>query len=117
MPDQTAPYLTIFGFEKPKNEYGWSPFVMKLHFRLRYGGLVYTVREGTKASAPKGKVPYVKFTETGDVMGDSALIIQRLEELGKLDDVTAGLDEQTRAMDYCLTSMIEDRMYWYLVSI
>jgi hypothetical protein len=111
----TKPYLTVYSYDHDHKAYSFTSFATKLHFRLRYASLPYDDGQGTRREAPKGKMPYVKFHETGSFMGDSALIIRKLIEMGKLDDFNANLSEEDKAKDYCLRSMIEEKLYFFLV--
>ena len=58
-----------------------SPFCVKLESFLRLNNIPYETKnfdpKSTYRKSPKKKVPYVVF-ESGEVMGDSTLIIERL---------------------------------------
>jgi len=109
------PYLTVLSFDLNHHEYGYTAFCTKLYFRLRHGGLPYETAKGTRGQAPKGKMPYARFEKTGELMGDSSLITQRLIDDGKLEELNAGLAPEQRAADFCLRSMVDDRMYYLTV--
>jgi hypothetical protein len=109
------PLLTVYTFDRDHKAYSFGAFVTKLHFRLRYGGIPYVDGEGTRNQAPKSKIPYVKFEETGELMGDSSFITRRLVDMGAIEDLNKDLSPEKKAEDFCLRSMIEDRMYYYLV--
>jgi len=111
----TKPSLTVYTFDSNHKEYSYSSFCTKLHFRLRYAGIAYADGEGTRNQAPKSKIPYVRFEETGEFMGDSGLVTQKLIDDGKLEDLNSGLLPEERAKDFCLRATIEDRMYYYTV--
>jgi hypothetical protein len=111
----SKPALTVYTYDSDHEQFSPVIFNVKLHFRLRYAGIPYDEAFGTRNTGPKGKVPYVKFADTGELMGDSELIIKRLTELGKMEDLNAGLSAPDRARDFCLKSMIEDRMNFFLV--
>ncbi len=114
---ETKPYLTVFSYDLVHDEYSFTYFTAKLRFRLRHGGVAYVDGAASRSQSPKSKVPYVRFEETGELMGDSSLITQRLVDDGKLEDLNAGLSPADRAKDFCLRSMVEDRMYYLLVRI
>ena len=122
----TQPHITVYRGWKDSGKYVWSPFVTKLEFRLRYGGLTYEVEEGSTFKAPKGKVPYItiaeKDHESGDMgsstcLADSTLIIQALVENGLLEDINASLSPVDRAHDLALRTLLEDKLYFYHVRI
>jgi hypothetical protein len=114
---EVKPLLTLYSYDRDDKKYGQTMFVNKLHFHFRYAGIPYEASSGSRGQAPKSKMPYVKFNETGEFMGDSALITQKLIAMGKLEDVNAHLSPQERAQDYCLRSMIEDKIYFHVVSL
>ncbi|KAK3341802.1 hypothetical protein B0T25DRAFT_416961, partial [Lasiosphaeria hispida] len=107
--------LIVYSLDQDRSTYSLSCFVTKLHFRLRYAGIPYENGLGTRGQAPKEKFPYVKFVDSGELLGDTALIVKRLVEQGRLEDLNAGLAPEERAVDYCLRAMLEDRLY-YLVN-
>ena len=111
------PVLTVFSFDEDQRQYSFTSFVTKLHFRLRFAGIPYENARGSRRQAPKDKIPYVRLNETGELMGDSALIAKKLVEMGRMKDLGADLSPETRAMDFCLRSMIEDKMYFLLVGL
>ena len=122
----TQPHITVYRGWKDSGKYVWSPFVTKLEFRLRYGGLTYEVEEGSTFKAPKGKVPYLtiaeKDYESGDMrsstcLADSTFIIQALVENGLLEDINASLSPVDRAHDLALRALLEDKLYFYHVRI
>jgi len=115
-PEESRALLTVFTSDHDHTAYSYSPFCTKLHFRLRHGEIAYTDGQGSRGKAPKKKIPYVRFEDTGTLMGDTSLVIQKLVELGKLEDLNTGLSPDTRAADYALRAMIEDRLYYFLVS-
>jgi hypothetical protein len=97
-----------------------SPFPTKLEFRLRHARLAYRVEEGASTAAPKGKIPYVDLSglqssdsELPAHLGDSTLILQRLVEMGQLEDLNAGLSEEQKALDVGIRALLEDKLYFY----
>ena len=122
----TQPHITVYRGWKDSVKYIWSPFVTKLEFRLRHGGLSYQTDAGSMSKAPKGKLPYITITEidskSGDTgnstsLADSTLIIQALMENGLLEDVNAPLSPADRAHDLALRALLEDKLYFYHVRI
>ncbi len=112
---QPKPYLTVLTLEASFKQYGFNAFSTKLYFRLRHAGIPYADGHGTRGQSPKKKVPYVRFEDTGELMGDTGLITQRLVKEGRLEDLNARLPPAERAADFCLRSMVEDRLYYFLV--
>ena len=114
-PAEIKPHLILYSLDREHTTYSMSAFVTKLHLRLRHGGVAYENAVGSRDAAPKKKIPYVKFVETGELMGDSALIVERLIKEGKLEDLDSELSPEQRAIDYCLRVMVEDRVYYLVV--
>jgi glutathione S-transferase len=86
-----------------------SPFCVKLETYLRMAGIPYEVKQGSMARAPKGRIPYVKLG--GQLLGDSALIIERLkQEHG--DPLDARLTPEQRALAVAAQRLIEDHLYF-----
>ena len=115
-PPVTQPLLNLYTFDKNTKRYSVSPFATKLRFALRHAGIPYEDHVGNFRDPPKKKIPYVKFLESGEFMGDTALIIQRLTQEGKMRDTRAALSPEQKAMDLCLRTIVEDRMYFLSVS-
>lgn len=120
----TEPHITVYRGWKDPGKYVWSPFVTKLEFRLRYGGLSYETEAGSTFKAPKGKVPYIAIvekdlkggdTECSTSFADSSLIIQALMENGLLEDINASLSPVDRTHDLALRALLEDKLYFYHV--
>ena len=131
--EEGKPELIIYTLDRDHKTYSMSLFATKLHLRLRHGGIRYENAMGNRGDAPKEKFPYVRFVGGGDhdddggdgdddgdgrFMGDSALIVERLVKRGKLEDLMmgSGVSEEIRAMDLCLRVLVEDRLYYLIVS-
>lgn len=97
-----------------------SPFVSKLEFRLRHGQVQHRNEVGTPLKGPRGKVPYVTWSEddtnkktaSPTMLGDSALITSTLIREGVLEDLNAHLSPSQKAQDLALRGLLEDRLYW-----
>ncbi len=86
-----------------------SPFCTKLETYLRMAEVPYKLGKFSRGDAPKGKVPYVRF-ESG-LMGDSQLIIERLEqELARPLD--AGLPPRDAALGRITRRTLEEAFYF-----
>jgi hypothetical protein len=111
------PSVTLFRGWPDRGCYVWSPFVTKLEFHLRLSGVPYAVEAGSPLKAPKGKIPYVNLTlnETTACIGDSALIMKRLVELGSLEDLNAAVPAPTKVQDLALRALLEEKLYFYHV--
>jgi hypothetical protein len=115
---QPTPALTVFRGWKDAGRFVWSPYVTKLEARLRFGGLAsYTTDAGSPRSGPKGKIPYVEMSPSGERLGDSALIVKALCEGGVLADLNARLSKAERAHDLALRALLEEKLSFYHVSI
>lgn len=116
----SQPRLTLYRGWEDRGCYVWSPFVTKLELRLRLSNFPYNVESGSPSTAPKGKIPYVDLRTDGGpslVLGDSTLIIKHLVELGYLENLYDSKPSTTRAHDVAICAMLEDRLYFYHVSL
>ena len=103
----------------PKGGYARSPFVTKLELRLRLAGVPYNTDVGSPFKGPKRKIPYVDVwlkEGASERLGDSALITKRLIELDQLEDLNGAISQEQSALDLALRALVEDRMYFYVVS-
>ncbi|MFI5299268.1 MAG: glutathione S-transferase family protein [Polyangiales bacterium] len=87
-----------------------SPFCAKLELYLRMKGLPHEVCPASPRGAPKGKIPYVKL-EDGTLMGDSQLIIERLEREHS-PSMDAHLDDRQRAIGRVARRTLEEATYF-----
>jgi glutathione S-transferase len=100
---------------RPWNTPNLSPFCTKLECYLRMAEIPHKTAAMKLGKAPKGKIPYVVLSD-GAAMGDSQLIIERLERAlvaeGKpaLDD---GLAARDRAIGH-LTQRALDEAYYFV---
>ncbi|WYZ39582.1 hypothetical protein EsH8_III_001496 [Colletotrichum jinshuiense] len=117
---QNQPDLVLFRGFPATNNYVWSPFVTKLEARLRFAGLKYRADQGSMGKAPRGKIPYIEITPTGEgkpiVLGDSGLIIQSLVDDNISKDFNATLSPVARAHDTAIRARLEDKLYFYQAS-
>ncbi|KAF2014381.1 hypothetical protein BU24DRAFT_213582 [Aaosphaeria arxii CBS 175.79] len=110
-----TPAITLFRGSDTPRQYVWSPFVTKLEFRLRVGGLTYTPACGSPRASPTGQIPYITLTsqdKDGDVksLGDSTRITQHFIAASALRDLNAGLSAKDAALDVALRCLIEERL-------
>ena len=119
-----VPKLTLYRGWPSRGTYAGSPFVTKLEFRFRHANLAYSTEPGSKAAAPKGKIPYVDISRVDDaegghpplLMGDSTLIIQHLSSTGRIADLNSPLSEAEKLQELALRALLEEKLYFYLVS-
>ena len=114
---QSPSALVLFRGWEDHGCYVWSPFVTKLEFRLRLSNVPYIVKAGSPLTAPTGKIPYVNLgtDEAPALLGDSTLIINRLVELGKLEDLNEAVPGSEKVQDLALRALLEDKLYFYHV--
>ncbi|KAF2809469.1 uncharacterized protein BDZ99DRAFT_463263 [Mytilinidion resinicola] len=108
--------LTVYRGWPTVGAYVWSPFVIKLEARLRFSGTPYTTDSGSPLKAPKGKIPYIEYTDETNrtiTLGDSTLIINHLTDSGTLPDLNATLSPGKKAIDLALRALLEDKLYFY----
>ena len=86
-----------------------SPFCGKLETYLRMTGTPHTVVAAAMTKAPKGKIPFV--TIDGELIGDSQLIIDRLERTGP-QPLDADLSARDRATGRAVRRMNEEGTYF-----
>lgn len=116
------PNLTLYRGFQGSSIYVWSPFVIKLEARLRFGKLSYRNQAGSPFSGPRGKIPYVAIsnpesTDPPITVGDSTLITEKLVGDGLMEDLNTNLDPVQKAHDLALRALLEEKLYWYQVSL
>jgi glutathione S-transferase len=91
-----------------------SPFCAKLECYLRMTEIPYKPAGMQVGKAPKGKIPYVEFSD-GKRMGDSQLIIEELERglaaEGK-PTLDAGLSARDQAVGHLVRRALEEGFYF-----
>lgn len=98
---------------------GWglvsvSPFCLKLDAFLRMTGIEHeAVTARTPFGGPKGKAPWIE--HEGRKIGDSTLIIEYLKTTFDVDP-DAGLSPEQRGFALAMQRMIEDNLYWAMVT-
>ena len=90
-----------------------SPFVTKADVLLKMSGLPYQARVGNLRDAPKGKMPFI--VEAGAKIGDSTLIRVHLEKRHGID-FDAALTNEQKGQAWAIEKMLEDNLYWAIVS-
>ncbi|MBS0472241.1 MAG: glutathione S-transferase family protein [Proteobacteria bacterium] len=105
--------ITLYGFGPAFGLPDPSPFVMKIEVLLRMADVPYRRERGAPPQAPKGKVPWIA---DGDaVVADSTFIRRHLETVhGAAFD--AGLSGEQKALAWSIERMLEDHLYWALLS-
>jgi glutathione S-transferase len=86
-----------------------SPFCAKLETYLRVSETPHQVKAASFTKAPKGKIPYVAIG--GELMGDSQLIIERLEKAAK-QPLDGDLSPRDRATGHAVRRMLEEGTYF-----
>jgi glutathione S-transferase len=89
-----------------------SPFVLKARVLLELAGLSYETAIGDRASAPKGKLPFIE--DDGETIADTTFIREHLEQKYKVD-FDVGLAPAERAQAWAVERMMEDHLYWAMV--
>lgn len=86
-----------------------SPFCAKLETYLRMTDTPHQVKAANFQKAPKGKIPYVSLD--GQMMGDSQLIIDRLEAAAA-NPLDADLSGEEAAIGRAVRRMLEEGTYF-----
>ncbi|MDO8423833.1 MAG: glutathione S-transferase family protein [Parvibaculum sp.] len=90
-----------------------SSFCIKLECTLRLAGVSFTTTHvANPGVGPKGKVPFAEYK--GERIGDSTLIIDRLEADG-LISLDNHLSARDRALSHAMQRLLDERLYWVLV--
>jgi hypothetical protein len=100
--------------------YVWSPFVTKLETRLRFAGLSYRTEVGSKSQAPRDKLPYISISKANSApvtLSDTTLIVANFVEDGLVEDLNAKLSPADKAHDLAIRALLEDKLYFYQVSM
>lgn len=102
---------------RPWNTPNLSPFCTKLECYLRMAEIPYKTAAMQFGKAPKGKIPYVALPD-GTRMGDSHLIIEKLEQAlvarGK-PALDTGLSASDRALGHVTRRALEEGYYFVSV--
>jgi glutathione S-transferase len=103
------PIIVIF---QPPGAWGlpnMSPFCVKLETWLRMAQLDYKIVHRAPHQGPKGKIPFASVD--GEVLGDSSLIIKRIEaKIGPVLD--QHLNPSERAVALSWQRLFEDHLYF-----
>jgi len=105
--------ITLYKFGPAFGQSDASPFVIKAEILLKMAELDYEADLDGFSKAPRGKLPYLK--DEGKIIADSTLIRLHIEDKYGYD-FDSGLDERQRALAWAVEKMMEDNLYWTLVS-
>lgn len=82
---------------------------------MRFAGISYTLDVGSPASAPLGKIPYIKLEDSPKVLSDTTFIIRRLVGDEVWPDLNAHLTPVQRTQDLALRAPLEEKVYFFRV--
>jgi glutathione S-transferase len=108
------PSITLF--QPPTRPWGMpnlSPFCAKLECYLRLAKIPHAVAPADMRQSPKGKMPYVRIGD--ELMGDSQLVIERLESL-RTPPMDAWLSAEQRAVGHMTRRALEEGFYFVVMS-
>lgn len=92
-----------------------SPACLKLETCLRMAKVPYQRNQDLDLSlAPKGKIPFIE--DRGEFIGDSTLILQRLQQHTGID-LDRTLTSEQQAIALAFRRMLKEHTYWRLVYI
>ena len=91
-----------------------SPFCLKVDAYLRAAGIAFETRAGLQymRKAPKGKLPYIE--DDGQVIADSAFILEHLKRKYG-DPLDGALTPEQRATSHAFIKMMDENLYWCVV--
>lgn len=122
MDSKAANSIALYRGFPPSNQYTWSPFVTKLEFRLRLGGVAYHNLEGNPREGPAGKIPYADISTLSEaqngekeLVGDSSTIIQTLIDRGAIANLNESLSADEKLADMGLKALLEEKLYFLQV--
>ena len=114
-----SPSVTVFRGFPSSASYVWSPFATKLEARLRFAGLAYKTEQGAPPKGPRGKIPYIAISKTGDTaletVSDTTLISNKLVADGLAEDLNGKVTATEKAQDLAIRALLEDKLYFYQV--
>ncbi|KAJ5688993.1 hypothetical protein N7462_003385 [Penicillium macrosclerotiorum] len=113
---KSPPAITVFRGFDDKGQHVWSPFVVKLETRLRFGNLSYRAEAGSLFKAPRGKIPYISIEHAdgrAETLGDSTLITKAFIESGYLEDLNTHLSAIEQLQDMAIRALLEEKLYFY----
>jgi len=105
--------ITLYKFGEAFGLPEASPFVTKAEVLLKMAGLEYEADLNGLNKAPKGKLPYIK--DDNSIIADSTFIRLHIEDKYGFD-FDAGLDARQRGLAWAIEKMLEDNLYWAMVS-
>ena len=105
--------ITLYNFGPAFGLPDPSPFVTKVETLLKMAKLPYRTDGTGFAKAPKGKIPYID--DDGVVVADSTFIRWHIEKKYRID-FDQGLDAGQKATAWAFEKMVEEQLYWILVS-
>ena len=106
--------ITLFNFGPNFNLPDPSPFCLKVETYLRATGLEFTIVSDLNnlGSAPKKKLPYI--IDNGQVIGDSAFIIEYLKDTYG-DPLDQDLNPEQRAIARAFSKMLDENLYFCML--
>jgi len=105
--------ITLYNFGPAFGLPDPSPFVTKVETLLKMAKLPYRTDGTGFAKAPKGKIPYID--DDGVVVPDSTFIRWHIEKKYRID-FDQGLDAGQKATAWAFEKMVEEQLYWVVVS-
>ncbi|MBC9251939.1 hypothetical protein A9179_16835 [Pseudomonas alcaligenes] len=105
--------ITLYQFPAAFAVPNISPYCLKLETFLRLTGQRYQVKNLSDPSkGPKGKLPFIELE--GEVIGDSAIVLQHLSKRFKLD-LDSHLDAAGLARGVAITRLCDEHLVHILV--
>ncbi|PHQ71610.1 MAG: hypothetical protein COB93_02860 [Sneathiella sp.] len=105
------PSITVHQFP-PFLQMQPSPFGLKLETWLRMRGIPYDIQMSFTKAGPKNKIPFANID--GEVIGDSEIIIDRVQRMTGCNGDTA-LNDQQKAKGILIRRMVEEHLYFVLM--
>ena len=106
--------ITLYNFGEWRGLADPSPFCMKVDCYMRAAGIEFEVKSGAQylSKAPKKKIPFIE--DEGQLIGDSAFIIDYLKKKYG-DPLDAELTSEQMSVTHAFSKMLDENLYWCLV--
>jgi len=102
--------ITLYRFQPSETRFDGSIWCNKLDALLTLSGAQYKIKGSLPNKTPRGKLPTIGLTGTGDeeIIPDSENAYNELVRRGVVSDLDAGLNEEQQALTVALNAVVEE---------